>query len=203
MEVLLLAAGSARRMRGRDKLLEELPDGPLLRHSAKACAKAQVRRVHVVLDRLDGPRAAALEGVEGLGLVANPQAAEGMAASIRAGMRELAGDVDAVIIALADMPEVGPAHLDRLVAAFDPMEGREICRAVTASGQPGQPVLFGRRFFESLAGLTGDRGARGILRDAAGFLTDVPTPGEAAVIDLDSPEAWENWRRLQAEQAGA
>ncbi|QDL94196.1 4-diphosphocytidyl-2C-methyl-D-erythritol kinase (plasmid) [Paroceanicella profunda] len=199
VEVLLLAAGSARRMRGRDKLLEPVADGPLLAHAARACAGAQVRQVQVVLDRLDGPRAAALEGVEGLGLVANPQAAEGMAASIRAGMRSLGGDVDAVIIALADMPDIGPGHLDRLIAAFDPMEGREICRAVTESGQPGQPVLFGRRFFESLAGLEGDRGARAILRDAGSFLVDVPTPGEAAVTDLDSPEAWERWRRARAE----
>jgi CTP:molybdopterin cytidylyltransferase MocA len=54
--------------------------------------------------------------------------------------------------------------------------------------------LFGRRFFETLAGLTGDRGAREVLREAAEFVTDVPTPGRAAVVDLDTPEDWAAWR---------
>jgi molybdenum cofactor cytidylyltransferase len=117
-----------------------------------------------------------------------------MAASLRAGLAAVAGRADAVVILLADMPEVGPAQVDRLIAAYDPEEGREICRAVAADGTPGHPVLFGRRFFETLAGLTGDRGAREVLREAAEFVTDVPTPGRAAVVDLDTPEDWAAWR---------
>jgi molybdenum cofactor cytidylyltransferase len=120
--------------------------------------------------------------------------AEGMAASLRAGLAAVAGRADAVVILLADMPEVGPAQVDRLIAAYDPEEGREICRAMAADGTPGHPVLFGRRFFETLAGLTGDRGAREVLREAAEFVTDVPTPGRAAVVDLDTPEDWAAWR---------
>ena len=56
------------------------------------------------------------------------------------------------------------------------------------------PVLFGRRFFETLANLQGDRGARDVVKDAAEFLVDVPTKGQSAVIDLDTPEAWDDWR---------
>ena len=92
------------------------------------------------------------------------------------------------------MPEVGAADIDRLIAAFDPAEGREACRAVSADGVPGHPVLFGRRFFEALAGLSGDHGARELLREAAGLVVEVPTPGRAAVVDLDTPEEWAAWR---------
>jgi molybdenum cofactor cytidylyltransferase len=55
-------------------------------------------------------------------------------------------------------------------------------------------VLFGRRFFESLTSLKGDRGARDVLRESAEFVTEVPTDGRAAVIDLDTPEDWAAWR---------
>ena len=98
------------------------------------------------------------------------------------------------MLALADMPEVRAEHVDRLLSAFDPAEGRAICRATDAEGRPGHPVLFGRRFFESLSRLTGDEGAREILRANADFVVDVPTPGRAARLDLDTPEAWAAWR---------
>jgi molybdenum cofactor cytidylyltransferase len=142
----------------------------------------------------DAPaRRAALDGL-GLEVVEAPEWAEGMAASIRAGLAAVADRADAVVILLADMPEVTAQDIDRLIAAFDPGEGREICRAVAANGTPGHPVLFGRRFFESLAALRGDRGARDLVHDAADFVTSVPTPGAAAVTDLDTPEDWAAWR---------
>src|SRR5690606_20765035 len=106
-------------------------------------------------------------------------------------------DTDAVILALADMPDVTATHYNALIAAYDPDAGREICRAATEGGTPGHPVLFGRRFFESLAAQTGDRGARDVLRTAADFVTDVPTPGQGALTDLDTPEAWAAWLNRQ------
>lgn len=191
---ILLAAGAARRMRGADKLLEPLADGrPILRAAAEAALASQADGVVVVLPPDATARRAALAGL-GVAVVEAPDAAEGMAASLRAGLRAAAEGADAVVVLLADMPEVGPGAIDRLIAAFDPEEGREICRAVSAAGEPGHPVLFGRRFFETLAGLRGDRGAREVLRDAPEFVVDVPTPGRAAIIDLDTPEDWAAWR---------
>jgi molybdenum cofactor cytidylyltransferase len=193
IEAILLAAGAARRMGGRDKLLEPVGDEPILRAVAAAARASQVDRVIAVLPPWAAARRAALDGLA-LDLVEAPDWAEGMAASLRAGLAAVSPEAEAVVILLADMPEVTAGHIDRLLAAFDPEEGREICRAVSETGVPGHPVLFGRRFFESLLQLTGDRGARELLRDAPEFVTDVPTPGEGAAIDLDTPEAWEAWR---------
>lgn len=193
VEVLLLAAGASARMQGRDKLLEPVAGAPLLRRTARVAAAAQVDRVHVVLPPENAARRKALDGL-GVQIVISAEWQEGMAASLRAGMAAVSQTCDAVIVALADMPEVSAAHFDRLVAAFDPEEGREICRAVAGDGTPGHPVLFGRRFFESLAALTGDRGAKEVLRDAGEFVTDVATAGQGAVVDLDTPQDWQDWR---------
>lgn len=190
---VVLAAGSARRMRGRDKLLETVDGRPLLRQVVDVCRAASVSQVHVVVPSGHEARRAALEDT-GVTLVENPEASEGMASSIRCGIRSLGPNIDAAILVLADMPEIGATHLDRLIAGFDPTASREICRAVSASGRPGHPVLFGRRFFENLLHLKGDAGARDVVREAMEFVVEVPTAGEAAVIDLDTPEAWEAWR---------
>ncbi len=190
---LVLAAGAARRMRGRDKLLEPVAGRAVLRVVAEAAQASQADEVVVLLPPEAAARRQALAGLE-VAVVEAADWAEGMAASIRAGLAEVSGRADAVLILLADMPEVGPREIDRLIAAFDPAEGRELCRAVSADGTPGHPVLFGRRFFETLAGLSGDGGARELLGEAAEFVTEVPTAGRAALIDLDTPEDWAAWR---------
>jgi len=143
---------------------------------------------------LNAARNAAIDGLN-INPVDAPLWREGMAASIRAGMASIPKDCDSVIIALADMPEVSSAYFKRVFAAFDPLKNHEICRAVTQNGVPGLPVLFGARFFETLTGLQGDRGARDVIKDASEFLLDVKTTGNGAIIDLDTPEAWAKWRK--------
>jgi molybdenum cofactor cytidylyltransferase len=198
VSAILLAAGASRRMNGRDKLLEDAGGEPVLRRTARALLDSAADEVLVVLRPGDEARRAALEGLE-VGVVENPEAVEGMASSIRAGLARAAPEADAVVLALADMPEVSAAHVDALIEAFDPGAGRAICRAADAEGRPGHPVLFGRRFFESLARLTGDEGARDILRANADFVTLAPTPGRGARLDLDTPEAWAAWREARAD----
>ncbi len=190
---ILLAAGSARRMRGGDKLLELVDGAPMLRRAAQALCDSRADRTIVVLRPGDAARRAALEGLD-VRIVENPAAPEGMAASIRAALAATPADADAVLLALGDMPEIGPAHIDALIAAYAPEEGRVICRAVSEDGADGHPVLFGRRFFETLARLEGDRGAREIIAAHPELVERAPTPGRGAVIDLDTPEAWAAWR---------
>jgi molybdenum cofactor cytidylyltransferase len=192
VSALVLAAGQSRRMGGRDKLLEPVGGMPLLRHVVEALKASAVDEVVVVLPPEAGGREAALAGA-GVRTVANQRAAEGMGTSVGAGVTALRGDADAVLVVLADMPEIGAGDFDRLIAAFDPAEGRAIVRAVTETGKPGHPVLFGRRFFEPLRALEGDRGARVLIEDHPEFLVDVTLPGASAQTDLDTPEDWANW----------
>ncbi|MEM9009627.1 MAG: molybdopterin-binding/glycosyltransferase family 2 protein [Pseudomonadota bacterium] len=193
VEAVVLAAGASRRMGGRDKLLEQVGGQPILRQVAETARASRADAVHVVLPPEAAARREALTGLD-LAIVEAPGWAEGMAASLRAGIAALPAKADAAVILLADMPEVTAAHIDRLIAAFSPEDGREICRAATADGRVGHPVLFGRRFFETLSQLSGDIGARPVVAEGADYLVDVATEGQGAVIDLDTPEAWADWR---------
>ncbi len=194
--ILLLAAGSSSRMRGADKLLEDIDGEPLLRRAAKAAINAGIGKVHVVMQPRNPSRNAAIDGLR-VARVDAPLWADGLAASIRAGMSSIPKDCDSVIIALADMPEVSSEHFKRLFAAYDPLQNHEICRAVTKNGKAGLPVLFGARFFETLKALQGDRGARDVIKDASEFLIDVKTAGNGAIIDLDTSEDWAKWRKTR------
>ena len=197
LEIVLLAAGAARRMRGQDKLLRPVSSQvPLLAHSARAAVAAGLGKVHVVVPLGNEARKSALEGIP-VNVVETAAWQLGMAHSLRAGLAEVSAQAAGAIVALADMPDVGAAHFKALAAAFNPEGGAEIRRSVTATGAAGHPVLFSRRFFESLADLDGDRGARDILKSSPEMVVDVSTPGEGAVVDLDTPEAWAAWETRQ------
>ena len=191
VEILLLAGGRSRRMKGADKLLREADGIPLLRKSAAAAQASMADQVRVVIPAGHQDRRAALADLD----VSVIEAADttGMASSLRAGMAARDGDTDAVMVALADMPDITAGDYDRLIAAFDPSEGRSIIRATTAIGSAGNPVLFGRRFFEALEALTGDTGAKSVIAAAQDYVVDVALPGDAARVDLDTPEAWSTW----------
>ncbi|MFO1143461.1 MAG: nucleotidyltransferase family protein [Amaricoccus sp.] len=187
---IVLAAGAGRRMRGSDKLLEPVAGRPVLRAVAEAALASRAAEVVVVLPRGATARRAALGGLP-VCLVEAADPAEGMAASLRVGLAAVEARADAIVVLLADMPEVDAAAIDRVIAAFDPAAGAEICRADSEAGVPGHPVLFGSRHFPALSALTGDRGARALLRDLA--VVEVATPGQGAIVDLDTPEAWSAW----------
>ncbi|MBT9383686.1 nucleotidyltransferase family protein [Pseudooceanicola sp. CBS1P-1] len=184
--VLLLAAGASSRMRGGDKLLEPVAGQPLLR--LMALRALELAPVIVTLPALDHPRRRALEGLP-VTVVPVPEAGEGMAASIRAGVAAL-GPAEAVMILPADMPELTAGDLRRVAAGFD---GRQIRRGASGA-TPGHPVLFPAELFPELSRLSGDQGARPVLRAHAARVVPVALPGRHALTDLDTPEDWSAWR---------
>lgn len=186
----ILAAGSARRMRGADKLLEPVGGTPVLRRLAQPAA-ATGGPVAVTLRAPDPDRAAVLAGLD-LTPLPVPDAAEGMAASIRAAAR-WAGEIGAqgLILCPGDLPELGAQDFAALAQALDP-EGPPL-RATDAQGTPGHPVAFPARLLPELARVTGDAGARGVL--AAHPPRLIVRPGRGPTLDLDTPEAWAAWRR--------
>lgn len=188
LPILLLAAGASSRMDGRDKLLEPVAGGVPLLTERVAAARATGQQVWVALP--PEPRAPARwrnsTGAQRLE-IAHPE--EGMGASLAQLVAALPDTTEGAMVLPADMPDITSADMTRLLEAFDP--GR-VVRGATADGTPGHPVLFPRSWFGRLVRLTGDKGARDLLRAAPARL--VPMPGENARTDLDTPEQWDAWR---------
>ena len=92
----------------------------------------------------------------------------------------------AVLIALADMPRITEGHIRRLLEAAD---GPEAVVASSVAGKaPRPPALFGNSQFEALMSLSGDHGARDLIRSgqhieaAAGELVDIDTQEDLAAL---------------------
>lgn len=189
--ILLLAAGRSSRMRGADKLMQVIDGQPLITRSCQRALHTDLP-CYVALPNLNHPRArACAQSCATANLIEVSEAAEGMGASIRTGVRALPDEIEAVMILPGDMPDLETEDLARLASHFtDP--GGPILRATAEDGTPGHPVLFPRATFAELSDLKGDQGGRSILQRLAVQL--VPLPGRRALTDLDTSEAWEMWR---------
>ncbi len=119
--------------------------------------------------------------------VENPAYEEGLGASLRAGIEALEEDVDAALVGLGDMPRVLPAHIDRLIDAFDPAGPGTIVVPVH-DRKRGHPVLWSSRHFAEMRKLGGDVGARGLLERHADAVRAVPIDDAAIHLDVDTPE---------------
>lgn len=195
--ILIPAAGASSRMRGKDKLTETVCGVPLLRRMAET-AIATGAHVAVTVPDYDHPRVAALSGLP-VQLVAVPDAGTGMSASLRRGVGMLPRGMSAVVILPADMPEIEATDIRHLMAAFKSVPHPMLQQATTETGEPGHPVLFPADCFQAMSQLTGDTGAREILRANRHRLRRVTLPGNRALVDLDTPEAWDMWRHGCAE----
>jgi molybdenum cofactor cytidylyltransferase len=190
LTILIPAAGAAARMRGGDKLLELVAGEAMLRRQARM-ARQVCTSVIVTLRDPDQRRADCLLGLDVTALPV-PEAAEGMAASIRAGARMAQG---ALMILPADMPAITAKDLRLVIDAFDQTS---ILRATDTAGTPGHPVVFPADLRDELTRVRGDDGARAVVQRHRGRVRLIALPDQHATLDLDTPEAWADWRKDQA-----
>lgn len=184
---IILAAGKSTRMGEVNKLTEEVAGSPMVARVVDAALTSRVSKIVVVTGHEHEKVEAALAARD-VETIRNPDYDQGLSISLKAGIAALpktgSGAVDGAMVLLGDMPDVTSAHIDRLIAAFDPEEGRSIC-VPTWEGKRGNPVLWGAEYFEEIQGLTGDTGAKQLFADHAGEIAEVPMPDDATLKDID------------------
>lgn len=183
---LILAGGAGRRFGsdgGGGKLLADLAGAPVIRRVADAVLTAGFAEVIAITGAEDCLIRAALAGAD-LRTGHASDWSEGMAATLRKGIAELAPEAEGVCIFLGDMPLV-PVALCRALTEAAGAAG--YAARPRHDGQPGHPVAFTRAAFADLLALEGDRGATALLAGRAD-VAYVDTADKGALFDIDTPD---------------
>lgn len=186
LEAVVLAAGAGRRF-GGGKLTAPWRGGVLLDGALAAAFAAPVRGVTVVTGvDAEAVAAAARACAERTGqstrlrIVHAADHAEGMAASLRAGIAALPPNAGGAFVFLGDMPRVPAAVLGPLA---EQLAAGALCAAPTFQGARGHPAVFAAALFPELLALTGDEGARKVLERVGP--ARVEAPDEGVLFDVD------------------
>ena len=184
---ILLAAGSASRF-GSQKLLVRLPDGRrIVEVSATNLIAACAGNV-VAVTRRDAGLIAVLEAC-GCRVVINEHADQGMGTSIAAGV-SATPDAGGWLIALGDMPSI---RVGTVAAVADAVRGGARIAMPAMAGRRGHPVGFSAAYRARLQLLTGDSGAREILKADAAFVDEISVDDVGIFADIDTPGDLKHW----------
>ncbi len=194
--LILLASGLSRRFGHDDKLLAPLGGKPLLSYSAALTMPNYNPYRLAVIDAEIKAREDIVQS-QGWDIIRNPNPMDGQAASLALAIKHLQAlaHIRACIIILADMPFVSEVHLEAMVSrASDPISA-VISRY---QGTLCPPTLFKRDSFEALAALSGDKGAKSVLRTLEHVsIIDLP---DLVGVDIDSPNDLLRSQRLMTER---
>ena len=180
--LVMLAAGGSTRFTEGDKLLARYKGEPVLAHAARLLAD-EALAARVAITRPGAPERDAVLEAAGWETIENPAASSGQASSLMAALGSVSarGDIDQVIILLADMPDIPENHLrklQRLTAA-----GADAAMS-EAAGKLLPPAIFTRSTFAALMQVEGDRGAKGVF-EALDNTASAPL-APAAAFDIDT-----------------
>jgi len=187
---IILAAGEGARM-GVTKQLLPLRGTTILECVVISALASSLQQVVVVLGHQAAEIAPTLKN-HNISLVVNPDYRLGQSTSLKAGLRAVAGNTDAVLFLLGDQPLVTSETINLILDAYR-ASGSPIVVPVF-EGRRGNPVLFSNETFSRIELLSDDCGARPLIGEYAGRLISVPVGDSSIHFDIDTPE---DYQRLQ------
>ena len=193
--IILLAGGESSRL-GRPKQLLTYQGQTLLRYSLQVALDSHAQPIIAVVGS-DADTMQKEINDNRVHVVVNKEWPEGMASSIRCGVKAITGTspaAEGVIIMVCDQPYVTSQLLNELITAH-----QETGKPIVPSGYEntfGPPVLFHRALFDELLQLKGDIGARGIIKQHINDVEVVPFPD--GTYDIDTEADYEKVKRNSA-----
>lgn len=179
--IVILAAGASRRL-GFPKQLAKVKDKPLLAHAIENALGA-CSAVYVVLGANEITIKPMLKDYP-IQILSNSNWEEGLASSIRCGVKPIESTYRSIILALGDQPFIPPNHFLEMISLWKKRKF-SVIGSVYASCV-GVPALFDREVFGDLQMLQGDQGAKALFNQYSGKLSTISC--QEAQWDVDTLE---------------
>lgn len=192
---LVLAAGRSKRM-GCNKLLIPLNGRPMIQHTLDALSGDAISSITLVTGHQPEQLNNALHNhslFPQLRIIQNPDYANGLASSLRLGLKHLPANRDGLLVMLGDLPQLTPELIEQLLARFRELNGEKIIMPCY-QGKRGNPRLWPARLIPLMSLAQGDRGADFLIRQNPSWVEEIVVDDPAVIHDFDTPEAVAQWK---------
>lgn len=193
--IAILAAGNSQRM-GASKLTLPFAGTTLLDRVLRTALGSKADQVFVVTGSHRDETGPIIASYERASEIYNVGWSEGQSTSVAAAVEHsIDAGCEALVLMVADQPFVRIEHLNALIAEY--RKSQAFACVPRVRSRDGSPCLFGRKCFDDLLALQGDKGARSLYRQwPEGLISYVPFSDPQLFYDVDTPEDMRHVERM-------
>jgi molybdenum cofactor cytidylyltransferase len=193
---IILAAGASTRF-GQPKQLLQLNSKYMVEWVLEAALRTRLKRIILVLgyahqkiqqalgQKLNHPK---------LQIEINPHYKDGQSGSLQIGLSCVRDTYPAVMFLLADQPLVDAVTLNFLLKQF--WSSHQTICVPSFAGKIGNPCIFSSYFYPQIMQISGDIGARRIIKANPKQVHEVPIQNPHFFLDIDTPADLEKIKTL-------
>jgi len=186
LSLIVLAAGKSTRMRGRNKLLVKVESRPIIRGVVEAGLKSKVDEVIVVLGWEADKIQKALDDLP-CRFVVNKDYEKGQSSSVKAGLREVGGATQAILILPGDVAMIDASSINLVINEYARLKHPIIVAA--HKSRPGHPILLDRQLFKEIEQIDEQSfGLKAVVKKHEGAVRFVEAGSSNVLRDVDTPE---------------
>ena len=188
ISAILLAAGESKRMKGENKLIKKIYKEPLIKHSVKNILDSSIDELIIIIGHQSSKIMEIIDKNKKIKFAYNNNYKNGMASSIKVGLKTLSNKTEAFFICLADMPEVKKEVYDKLIKQ---LKNNKII-VPTYKNKQGNPVLFSISQKEKIMTIEGDVGAKQILEKNKESVFNFEVNNQSILKNYNTPDTFDN-----------
>jgi molybdenum cofactor cytidylyltransferase len=194
ISAIMLAAGLSSRMNGENKLTKQINGIPLINHSLKNILGSSVNEIIVVVGYEKNILKKIIVENKKIKIIYNKDYKNGIASSIKIGIKNISKKTEAFFISLGDMPNVNQNVYNKLIKARNKynkklkVQHKKEIIIPTHKGKNGNPILFSKYMKNKIMKIEGDAGAKSLIELNMNKILKIPFKNDGIVLDFDKPE---------------
>ncbi len=182
--VVILAAGLGSRA-GRNKLMLEVDEKPMFLKAVEAAVKSKASPVFVITGYNASEVEEFLEDID-VNVIYNPSFRAGVKTSITLGLKSVPGFCDGALLLPADMPNITPEFINKMIKSFKKKEEKQVCLA-TWKGSKSNPVIWSKSLFGVADMVPENAHLRPVFMEHSDYTNLVEAPNDKLLLDVNFP----------------
>ena len=181
---VVLAAGSGGRA-GRNKLMLDVGGEPLFMKAVHAAIKSKASPVFVVTGYNAAELENCMENID-VNIIYNPNYQVGVKSSINLGLKSVPGFCDGALLIPADMPNLTPEILDKMIASF-PADKTKYVGVLSWGGVKYNPVLWSKSLYDQADIVPENAAIRPVFVEHSDYTTETKIKDAKLLADINFP----------------
>ena len=190
IKAILLAAGQSKRMKSENKLIKLYKNKPLINYSLNVLTKSKVNKIIIVLGHQHKELKKIIKKNKKIIFIYNKYYKQGMASSIKTGLKKISKNDKGFIVAQSDMPFVKQSDINKICRSINSQ--KFLIHALKYKTRVGNPIGFDSSLIKKFKNIKGQFGAKFMVKRLKNRTNFINTSSLKSFKDFDKVSDFRN-----------